>query len=94
MQAAGDFFGVPLVVKGEQAVENISAYVGVERPAHTLFGFEEVMAEARAFVRGEVGPAVGTRHGGVELAMQFAQVSDVVRRLVWIVKRWYGRKPC
>ena len=46
--------------------------VGVKRPTHALFGFVEVVAERGAFVRGEVGPAVGGCHGGVELAVQFA----------------------
>ena len=86
VQTGCNFFGVALVIEGEEAVENVAAHVRVERPTHALLGLVEVVPERRSFVCGKVCPAVSGSHGGIQLAMQFAKFSNLVIRLIAVVK--------
>ena len=81
----GDFFGVALVVEGEEAVEDFATGGFGDRESDTLFGFVEAVAEV------EVGPAVGVRHRTVHFHVLLAKLLDVVGFFYPVVPRGTAR---
>ena len=71
MQPLGDFFGVALVVEGEEAIEHFAACLFADGEAEALFGVVEVVVE------GEVVPAVGGGDSVVHLDVEVAEGLDV-----------------
>lgn len=80
MQALGDFFGVALVVEGEEAVEDLAAGGFGNSEADALFGFVEVVAEV------EVGPVIGAYNRRIHLLVQSSEMPDILRFVAWNVK--------
>ena len=67
----GDFFGVAVVVKGEEAIKHFAAGGFADGEAEALFGVVEVVVE------GEVVPAVGGGDGSVHLDVEVAEGLDI-----------------
>ena len=63
MQAGFDFFGVALVVAGEEAVEDDAAGGLAEGIALALLGGVEAVAQMGIGTSGQIAPAVGGGHG-------------------------------
>lgn len=69
VQAGSDFFGVAVVVEGQEAVEDFASGGGREGEAETLFGFVKVVAETGPVILRKIGPPVRGGDGPVELAV-------------------------
>ena len=79
------FLLMPLMVEGEQAVEQFAAGGFGHVEANALFRVVE------AVIQGEVLPAIRSRHGAIHFDVQIPQLLNVRGALVGVVKAVVGR---
>src|SRR5579875_16856 len=80
VQTRRDLLGVALVVEAQQAAQHLAPRLFADGIACALPGLVEAMPQV------QVAPAIRRRHSLVHLAVQFAQLHNILSLLAWIVE--------